>query len=273
MTPLRGGRGLPDLRIQGEDSPLPATRGIRLQVALARAGVASRRASEKLIAEGRVTVNGRVVTELGTRVDPGSDEIRVDRKLVLGRERKVYLLFNKPRQCVTSLRDPQGRRTVLDFVRDRKERLFPVGRLDYDAEGLLLLTNDGPLAHRLQHPRHGVAKSYEVKVKGHPSEATLQKLRSGVPLSEGITGPAEFQPMRSLPGAAWLKVVLRQGWYRQIKRMCETMGHPVLKIKRVAYGPLTLGSLRPGTARPLSEDELAELLRHVQLDDKQGPSP
>lgn len=251
---------------------MSVSRGIRLQVALARAGVASRRASEKLITEGRVTVNGRVVSELGTLVSPGTDEIRVDRKLVLEQERKVYLLFNKPKQCVTSLQDPQGRRTVLDFMRDRKERLFPVGRLDYDAEGLLLLTNDGPLAHRLQHPRYGVAKSYEVKVKGHPSEATLQKLRSGVTLSEGITSPAEFRLMRSLPGAAWLKVVLHQGWYRQIKRMCESMGHPVLKIKRVAYGPLRLGNLRPGTTRPLSGDELAELFHHVQLDDKQGPS-
>jgi len=251
---------------------LSLSRGIRLQVFLARAGIASRRAAEKMITEGRVLVNDCVVSELGTLVNPESDEIRVDRKLVLERQRKVYLLFNKPKQCVTTLHDPQGRRTVLDFIRDREERLFPVGRLDYDAEGLLLLTNDGPLAHRLQHPRYGVPKTYEVKVKGHPSDGSLRKLRSGVALSEGITGPAEFQSMRALPGASWLKVVLHQGWYRQIKRMCEAVGHPVLKIKRVAYGPLKLGNLRQGTYRPLNRDEVAGLYRHVQLVDEQVPS-
>lgn len=250
---------------------MSVTGGVRLHVVLARAGIASRRAAEKLIAEGRVLVNGCVVSELGTLVNPESDEIRVDRKLVRGRQRKVYLLFNKPKQCVTSLRDPQGRRTVLDFIPKVEERLFPVGRLDYDAEGLLVLTNDGPLAHRLQHPSYGVAKSYEVKVKGHPSETALQRLRSGVTLSEGITGPAELRLVRALPGATWLKVVLHQGWYRQIKRMCEAVGHPVLKIRRIAYGPLRLGNLRPGACRPLTPHEVAALHRHVQLSNEQVP--
>lgn len=246
-------------------------KGIRLQVALARAGIASRRAAEKMIREGRVSVNGCPVTELGTRVDPELDEIRVDRRLVRQAERKVYLLFHKPGQCVTSLRDPQGRKTVLDYVRERKARIFPVGRLDYDAEGLLLLTNDGALANRLQHPRYGVSKVYEVKVKGHPDEQALNRLRTGVALEEGTTAPAEVVVMRRLAGAFWLKMVLHQGWYRQIKRMCDAVGHPVLKIRRTAYGPLVLGDLLPGKYRPLYRDEVIRLYRYVHLSEEQVP--
>ena len=246
-------------------------KGIRLQKVLAQAGLASRRAAERFILDGRVAVNGHVVTELGFRVDPETDEIRVDQKLISQPRRKVYLLFHKPKLCVTSLRDPQGRKTVLDFVRDEPERVFPVGRLDYDAEGLLLLTNDGILANRLQHPRYGVPKIYEVKVKGHPDDDTLNRLRSGVKLDEGVTGPAEISLMHTLPRACWLKVVLHQGWYRQIKRMCEAVGHPVLKIKRIAYGPLNLGKLLPGTFRPLYRDEVVKLYRYVHLADEQVP--
>jgi len=241
---------------------------IRIQKVLAQAGVASRRASEEMIRQGRVEVNGRTITDMGCRVDPEADEIRVDRVLIRTAQPKVYLLFYKPRHCVTTLRDPQGRQTVMDLIPDPGVRLFPVGRLDYDAEGLLVLCNDGLLANRLQHPRYGVSKTYEVKVKGHPDERALHRLRSGVALSEGMTAPAGVSVLRLLGDAAWLKIVLHQGWYRQIKRMGEAVGNPVLRIKRTAYGPLTLEKLTPGSFRPLAPEEVRKLYRMVHLDEE-----
>jgi len=156
------------------------TKGVRLQKVLAQAGIASRRAAEEMIRQGRVSVNGSLVRELGSRVDPSKDEIRVDRVVVSSAQAKVYLLFYKPRHCVTTANDPQGRKTVLDLVPGLGVRIFPVGRLDYDSEGLLLLTNDGLLANHLQHPRYGVPKTYEVKVMGHPNDRTLNRLRSAL---------------------------------------------------------------------------------------------
>jgi 23S rRNA pseudouridine2605 synthase len=232
---------------------------VRLQKVIAQSGLASRRAAEQLIRQGRVAVNGTTVTELGVRVDPERDEVCVDARRLRLEEPKVYLLFHKPKGCVTTLKDPQGRQTVVDFVGNIDARVYPVGRLDYDAEGLLLLTNDGVLAHKLQHPRYGVSKVYEVKVAGHPGEDTLQQLRSGVKLEEGITGPAGVEVLRLLPRACWLRIVLHQGWNRQIKRMCAVVGHPVVKIKRVAYGPLTLGRLTVGAFRPLTAQEVRAL--------------
>ena len=232
---------------------------IRLQKVLAQAGIASRRAAEEMIRQGRVMVNGRTVTEMGFCVDPGADEIQVDRKIISQAQRKVHILFYKPKHCVTTLKDPQGRRTVLDIIPDLGVRIFPVGRLDYDAEGLLLITNDGPLSHRLQHPRYGVPKTYEVKVQGSVDDAALNQLRSGVVLKEGKTAPAQVSILRVLSNATWLKIVLHQGWYRQIKRMGEEVGFPVLHIKRVAYGPLRLGTLTPGAYRPLDRGEVRKL--------------
>ena len=259
-----------DERKTAEDrrKPEPATgvEGVRLQKVLAGAGIASRRKAEEMILAGRISVNGHVVRELGVRVDPEKDVVGVDGASIAGERPKTYLLFHKPKECVTTLRDPQGRRTVLEFVPELKERLFPVGRLDYDAEGLLILTNDGNLAHRLQHPRHGVPKVYEVKVQGHPDENALRRLRSGVHLDEGTTGPAAVSVLRLLPKAAWLRIVLHQGWNRQIKRMGEAVGHAVLKIKRVAYGPLALGNLAPGRYRPLTPSEVRQLYRMVHLE-------
>ena len=243
-----------------------ASKGVRLQKVLAQAGVASRRAAEEMIRQGRVMVNGRVVEELGCRVDALRDEILVDRALVSSAQEKVYLLFYKPKHCVTTASDPQRRKTVLDLIPDLGARVFPVGRLDYDSEGLLLLTNDGFLANRLQHPRYGVPKTYEVKVKGHPDDRTLNRLRSGIVLEEGKTAAAEVTVLRVLPKASWLRIVLHQGWNRQIRRMGEAVAHPVLKITRVAYGPLELGTLRPGAFRPLNPDEVRRLYRMVHLD-------
>jgi 23S rRNA pseudouridine2605 synthase len=243
-------------------------REVRLQKALAQAGVASRRAAEDLIRQGRVSVNGRVATDMGRLVDLQTDRVHVDQILVSAPQPKVYLLFNKPKHCVTTTTDPQGRRTVFDYIPDLGVRLFPVGRLDYDAEGLLLFTNDGPLANRLQHPRYGVSKTYEVKVKGQPDEDALRRLRTGVRLEEGNTAPAEVRVLRLLPQAAWLRMVLHQGWNRQIKRMGEAVGHPVLKLKRVAYGPLKLGKVAPGAYRPLDPAEVLKFYRTVHLDEE-----
>jgi pseudouridine synthase len=229
--------------------------GIRLQKWIAQAGVASRRSAEEMIRAGRVRVNGAVVRDLGVRVDPERDEVRVDGEIRGRRGPQVTVLFHKPGRCVTTLHDPEGRRTVADFVRGLPVRVFPVGRLDYDATGLLVLTSDGELAHRLQHPRYGVAKSYEVKLKGRPHAAALATLRTGVELEEGRTAPAEVAVIKRLAAATWVSLVLHQGWYRQIKRMCAAVGHPVLKIKRVAYGPLRLGSLPQGTYRLLTAKE------------------
>lgn len=231
---------------------------IRLQKFLAQAGIASRRAVEEMIRRGRVEVNGRVA-EIGCRVDPARDRILLDGEVVSSLEEKIYLAFYKPRDCITSARDPQGRKTVFDYLPDLSSRVFPVGRLDYDAEGLLILTNDGELANRLLHPRYGILKVYEVKVQGHPNEKALENLRTGIVLEEGTTAPAGADIIRELPRAAWLRIVLHQGWNRQIKRMCEAVGHPVLKIKRIAYGPVRLGSLRPGASRRLAHGEIRRI--------------
>jgi 23S rRNA pseudouridine2605 synthase len=241
---------------------------IRLQKFLAQAGVASRRAAEELIRQGRVEVNGHKA-EIGSSVDPLRDETRVDGRLVFLEGQKIYLAFYKPRDCITTARDPQGRATIFDFLPDFHVRVFPVGRLDYDAEGLLLLTNDGELSNRLLHPRYGVSKIYEVKVKGHPDRSTLERLRTGVDLEEGTTAPAGADIIRELPQAAWLRLRLHQGWNRQIKRMGEAVGHPVLKIRRIAYGSVRLGRMKPGEFRFLVQDELRLIYQEAGLDKEQ----
>ncbi len=243
---------------------------VRLQKAIADAGVASRRAAEELIRQGRVSVNGRQVTTPGHCVDPAIDEVRVDGEPLRTPEKKVTLLFYKPRLCITSARDPQGRKTVFHYLPRDGVRLFPVGRLDYDAEGLLLLTNDGWLANRLQHPRYGVAKIYEVKVTGRPSAEALFRLRNGVLLEEGTTAPAEVTVLKELPGATWLRVVLHQGWNRQLKRMGEAVGHPVMRIRRVGYGPLSLGNLSPGEYRQLEDREVTGLKQLAGIEERRS---
>lgn len=238
---------------------------LRLHKLIARAGLASRRTAEAWIRAGRVSVNGTTVTDMGVSVDPARDAVRVDGQPVRIQEETITLVVHKPRHCVTTLKDPQGRPTVGDLIGHEYGRLFPVGRLDWDAEGLLLLTNDGPLANRLMHPRYGVAKTYEIKVKGIPTAAVLERLRTGVVLAEGTTAPAEVRQLRALGDAAWLRVVLHQGWNRQLKRMGLAVGHPVLKIRRVAYGPIRLGGLTPGRYRRLSADELSRLKQAAGL--------
>jgi 23S rRNA pseudouridine2605 synthase len=237
----------------------------RLQKILAQAGVSSRRRAEELITQGRVQVNGKTVTELGTKADAGRDHIRVDGKLLQGAERLRYFVLNKPKGFVTTVKDPEGRPTVMKFFEKMRERLYPVGRLDYQSEGLLLVTNDGELANRLTKAASGVEKTYLVKVAGQPTEAELEILRGGVPIDRGQPGtervrtaPARIRQVRQGDNP-WYEVVLIEGRNRELRKMFEEIGHFVEKIRRVGYGPLVLDQ-EPGNLRELDPQEL-HLLR------------
>jgi len=234
----------------------------RLQKIIAAAGIASRRKAEELIAGGLVTVNGKTVTELGSKADPERDHIRVGGKLLRGPERHVYLLMNKPKGYVTTVHDPQNRPTVMDLLHGVGARVYPVGRLDYGSEGLLLLTNDGELAHGLMKAASHVPKTYLVKVAGNPSPEGLARLREGVsiPTERGRrvrTAPARIRVIREAANP-WYEVTLTEGRNRQIRRMFEEIGHHVEKIKRVGYGPLQL-DVPPGEFRQLSPREITRL--------------
>jgi 23S rRNA pseudouridine2605 synthase len=235
---------------------------VRLQKLLARAGIGSRRSIEELISQGRVTVNGEIA-ELGRRADPESDRVEVDGALVgLGAGTAWYLL-NKPRGVVTTASDPQGRPIVLDLVPD-DVRVFPVGRLDADTEGLLLLTNDGDAAHRLTHPSYGVDKEYLAHVEGRPSRGALRRLREGVRLDDGVTAPARV----STVGDGVLRIVIHEGRNRQVRRMCDAVGHPVVRLVRVRIGPLRDAGLAPGEWRELSLEEVRQLERAAVARDR-----
>lgn len=232
---------------------------VRLQKIIAEAGVASRREAERLIEAGEVTVNGRVVRELGTRADPERDHIKVRGRLLTRPAPRLYFALHKPGGFVTTMRDPEGRPTVADLVRGVKARIYPVGRLDWDAEGLLLMTNDGELAAALAHPRSEVPKTYEVKVKGVPDRAALSHLAAGPRLDDGPTRPAVVRYLGPAERNAWLEITIHEGRYRQVRRMCEAIGHPVLKIRRTRFDGIALGDLPRGAYRPLTPDEVRRL--------------
>lgn len=238
----------------------------RLQKIISKVGITSRRKAEALILQGRVSVNGMVVNELGTKAILGKDEICLDGKIIKDRPEKVVVALFKPRSYVTSLHDPRGRRTVVDLVSSFPLRVYPVGRLDYDSEGLLLLTNDGELSHRIQHPRYKIPKTYLVKVRGHPSEEALTRLQQGVGLEDGISAPAEVTLVQDDKKGAWLTLNVTEGRNRQVKRMCEAVGHPVLRLRRTRVGPVDLGDLRPGQSRRLTAREMRALRQAVGLD-------
>lgn len=234
----------------------------RLQKILSEAGIASRRKAEELILEGRVTVNGKIVA-IGTKANLTRDHIKVDGKLLKRSEPKVYLMFNKPKNVVTSLHDPEGRPTVKDYLKGVKYKIFPVGRLDFDSEGLLLLTNDGDFAQAVLHPSKKISKTYLVKVKGNPEEKKIDKLRSGVRLEEGMTAPARVKKIRTTESNSWLEITIHEGRKRQIRRMLEEVGHPVLKLNRTRINGLDLGSLRPGEYKFLAPDELERMKKEL----------
>ncbi|HNX30730.1 MAG TPA: pseudouridine synthase [Holophaga sp.] len=234
-----------------------ASGGERLQKILAAAGIASRRACEQVILDGRVQVNGRTVTELGTRADPGRDEITVD-LVPIRREPHVYILMNKPKGYVTTVKDEDGRPTVMALLHGVEARVYPVGRLDFNSEGLLLMTNDGDLAQRLTDPDNHVPKIYLVKVYRMPKPETLDELRGGFRLDGRRLKPCGIEVFEKADNP-WLKVTLTEGKNQQIRRMFGAVGHPVSKLKRVQFGPLDDPSLKPGAWRFLSANELALL--------------
>ena len=238
--------------------------GERLQKVLARAGVASRRRAEQMIAEGRVTVDGSVVTELGTRVGPEA-VVHVDGMRLQTDETKVYLAVNKPVGMVSTMSDEQGRPCLGDLVANREERLFHIGRLDLESEGLLLMTNDGDLAHRLQHPSYGIQKWYLAEVPGPIPRDLGKRLREGVELEDGPVSVDEFAVVDAAPGKALLEIVLHEGRKHVVRRMLEEVGHPVERLVRTRMGSIRLGELPAGRTRSLNAGEVAGLFRDVGL--------
>lgn len=239
--------------------------GVRLQVVLARAGVASRRASEQLIAAGRVEVDGRIVREQGTRVDPERAVVRVDGLRITTAAERAYLALNKPVGVVSTMNDPEGRPCIGDLVAGRGERLFHVGRLDTDSEGLLLLTNDGELANRIAHPSFGVRKTYLAEVPGPVARDVGRRLRAGVDLADGPVRVDGFRVVSSAAGRVLVEVVLHEGRKHVVRRLLAEVGHPVQRLVRTHVGPVALGDLRPGRVRPLTSKEVGELYASVGL--------
>ena len=232
---------------------------VRLQKYLAGCGIASRRKAEEIIAQGRVTVDGEVVTAMGTQIDPSTQEIRLDGKLVTPHDDLLYVLLNKPQGYVTTLSDPQGRPIVTSLLQGIKARLFPVGRLDLDTEGALILTNDGELAQNIQHPSYEVTKTYEAQVLGQPSEKTLQKLEHGILLEGRKTAPAKLTVIAKHTGTTSIRITIHEGRKRQVRKMFQAVGHPVLHLKRIAYGHLFLQGLLTGKYRILTPEDLKKI--------------
>ncbi len=233
----------------------------RLQKILSRAGIASRRGAEEIILAGRVAVNGIVIDELGAKADPDRDRIAVDGREVGQTGDRIYLVLYKPAGYMTTLKDPQGRPLVTDLLKGVRERVYPVGRLDYNTEGLLLLTNDGEWANAMAHPRHEVDKEYHVRVRGKVSAQQLDQLAAGVMLDDGETAPATVAVVRESENNTWVSITIHEGRYRQVRRMCEAVGLTVVRLKRVRYGFLGLKGLRTGEYRFLTAEEAARLRR------------
>jgi len=241
----------------------------RLQKFLARTGIASRRHSEEIIAQGRVRVNGHTVTVQGLKIDPLKDRIEVDGRIVLKPEKKIYILLNKPSGYVTTVKDPRGRRKVTDLLKNIRQRVYPVGRLDYDTEGLLLLTNDGDLAYAMTHPSHEIPKTYLARVRGVPADSTLKALARGVMLDDGPTAPARVRRLAAKGDDELIEITIHEGRNRQVRRMCEHIGHPVISLRRISIGPLRIEGLKPGEYRILGFKEVSRLKKLVKVNDYQ----
>jgi 23S rRNA pseudouridine2605 synthase len=283
--PHRGRSGKPGTSTKGRGKPVAGARkggarqatpkvpvrdvhdpdGIRLQKLLAQAGIGSRRACEDLITAGRVMVDEQVVRELGVRVDPSRVVIHVDGLRVQLDESKVYLAINKPVGVVSTMDDEKGRPSLGDYLAQRSERIFHVGRLDIDTEGLLLLTNDGELAHRLQHPSYGVSKTYLAEIRGPVARDVGKRLRAGIELEDGTVAVDSFRIVDSQPGKALVEIVIHEGKHHVVRRLLEAVGHPVLQLVRTDVGPIRLGELRSGKVRALTPDEVGRLYAAVGM--------
>lgn len=237
----------------------------RLQKILSSAGITSRRSAEVMITDGRVAVNGQIVTELGSKADPEIDKITLDGKPVSIPKKRIYLLLNKPPGYVTTLSDPGGRPVITELLKGIPERLFPVGRLDFNTEGLLLLTNDGEWANRLAHPSHEIEKEYLVKIRGSLGSDKIALLTNGVKLDDGMTAPAKVTIIRVLEKNVWFTITIHEGRYRQVRRMCEAVELPLVKLKRVRYGNILLGELKAGEYRLLDPAEAKMLVTADKL--------
>lgn len=238
----------------------------RIHKILSKCGIASRRDAEKMIAEGRVTVNG-IVAVLGMKADFAQDHIKVDGRLLRRQEPKVFIIFNKPDKCITAAKDPQGRMTVSHYLKGIKTRVFPVGRLDYRSEGLLIMTNDGDLANAVLHPKNKIPKTYLVKVEGIPDEKDIVRLRKGVRLEDGLTAPARIKKLRKTEANSWVEITIHEGRKRQIRRMMEKINHPVIRLRRTRIDGLDLGKLPSGRFRYLTPEEVKRLKRATMNQD------
>lgn len=245
----------------------------RLQKILSSAGISSRRAAEDIILEGRVRVNGKVVTELGAKADPDKDHVKVDGKLINPKQPKTYIMLNKPAGFVTTMSDPEGRPIVANLLKGVRVRVYPVGRLDYDTEGLLLLTNDGDFAHLVTHPRHELPKTYLVKVKGALEDRHVASLEQGVFLKDGKTAPARVRKLRKEESNSWVEITIHEGRKRQVRRMIDYTGHSVIKLKRTRVGNLNLGDLLMGAYRHLTLDEVRGLRDMAAQEEAKRPAP
>lgn len=253
-SPLRGSSFLKNFFVafkRGSVVHIPVLKEERLQKILSEAGLCSRREAEKWIEEGRIFVNGKRVTQLGTKANPIRDKIAVDGKQLRWHSKKVYYLFNKPKNVMVTHSDPEGRPTIYDYLERIRERVYPVGRLDFDSEGLILLTNDGDLTFELTHPKSKVPKTYEVKIAGIPTPEILEKLEKGVRLEWGTTQPAKVKILKKTAKNCWLQITLTEGKNRQVRNMLEKLGFFVIRLRRTAIGPFKLGTLKPGQFQPI----------------------
>lgn len=229
---------------------------MRLQKFIANSGVTSRRKAEELIKEGRVKVNGKIINKLGTKINPECDIVEVDGKRIEIVKKKIYVLLNKPEGYVTTLKDSHNDNIVLDLIKGINQRIFPVGRLDKDTSGLLIMTNDGDLAYKLTHPSHGVWKKYIVLVKGHPSKKEIEKIRKGIYIDGKKTSKAYVKLIKKYDRTSKLEISIHEGRNRQIRKMCEHIGHPVISLKRIAIGNININGLKKGQWRYLTKDEI-----------------